>query len=45
VAGALAVGASLGSAAGWQPPPVTARDRRIGLSQLSAWHQAADRSG
>jgi HAD superfamily hydrolase (TIGR01509 family) len=44
VAGALAVGASLGSGAGWQPP-ATAPDQRIGLAQLSAWHQAADRSG
>jgi HAD superfamily hydrolase (TIGR01509 family) len=45
VAGALAVGASLGSSAGWQPEPVTAPDQRIGLSQLIAWHQSSARSG
>jgi HAD superfamily hydrolase (TIGR01509 family) len=41
--GALAVGASLGSGADWQPQPL-ARDQRIGLNQLAAWQQAANRS-
>jgi HAD superfamily hydrolase (TIGR01509 family) len=45
VAGALAVGASLGSTHGWQPPAVTAPAGRIDLTQLIQWHQAADRSG
>jgi HAD superfamily hydrolase (TIGR01509 family) len=40
----LAVGASLGSGAGWQPP-VTAPDQRIRLAQLSAWHRTVDRNG
>jgi HAD superfamily hydrolase (TIGR01509 family) len=43
VPGALAVGPSLGSTHGWQPPSANTPDGRIHLSQLTAWHQAAQR--
>jgi HAD superfamily hydrolase (TIGR01509 family) len=40
IAGALAVGPSLGSARGWEPPSGAAADERIHLSQLVQWQQA-----
>ncbi|MFI4868405.1 MAG: HAD-IA family hydrolase [Steroidobacterales bacterium] len=39
VAGALAVGPSLGSAHGWMPPSDAASAQRITLRQLIQWHQ------
>ncbi len=39
VAGALAVGPSLGSARGWMPSPDAASAQRITLRQLIQWHQ------
>jgi len=45
VPGALAVGPSLGSTHGWRPPSVATPDGRIHLSQLTQWHQAAQRRG
>jgi HAD superfamily hydrolase (TIGR01509 family) len=44
VAGALAVGPSLGSARGWRPPSGAAPDDRIHLSHLVQWHQAQQRT-
>jgi len=40
VAGALAVGPSLGAVDGWTPPALAATQGRIGLAQLEHWHQA-----
>jgi HAD superfamily hydrolase (TIGR01509 family) len=45
VPGALAVGPSLGSTHGWRPASVAPPDGRIHLSQLTQWHQAAQRRG
>jgi len=45
VPGALAVGPSLGSTHGWRPAAVAPPDGRIHLSQLTQWHQAAQRRG
>jgi beta-phosphoglucomutase-like phosphatase (HAD superfamily) len=39
--GALAVGPSLGSAAGWQPP-ADAHTRRIGLEQIARWQAQSE---
>lgn len=44
VPGALAVGDSLGSNRGWQPPSDDAPDERVRLAQLIRWHGGASGS-
>jgi HAD superfamily hydrolase (TIGR01509 family) len=45
VPGALAVGDSLGSNRGWQPPSDDAPDQRVRLAQLTRWHGRAAGGG